>query len=70
MFKSFMNFSALGVTSCSGILYQLYIWHYNKKGEAFSPIFVLKTRRSLRAVHFHPHAAPYLLTAEVNELIC
>ncbi|KAL5061373.1 hypothetical protein RYX36_032977 [Vicia faba] len=30
--------------------------------------FVLKTRRSLRAVHFHPHAAPYLLTAEVNDL--
>ena len=48
--------------------HKLYIWHYNKKGEASSPIFVLKTRRSLRAVHFHPHAAPYLLTAEVNDL--
>ena len=48
--------------------HKLYIWHYNKKGEAASPVFVLKTRRSLRAVHFHPHAAPYLLTAEVNDL--
>jgi activator-of-BECN1-regulated-autophagy protein 1 len=27
---------------------------------------VLKTRRSLRAVHFHPHGAPLLLTAEVS----
>ncbi|KAI4349322.1 hypothetical protein L6164_009924 [Bauhinia variegata] len=48
--------------------HKLYIWHYNKRGEASSPTFVLKTRRSLRAVHFHPHAAPYLLTAEVNDL--
>ncbi|KAK7245283.1 hypothetical protein RIF29_40122 [Crotalaria pallida] len=48
--------------------HKLYIWHYNKKGEASSPTFVLKTRRTLRAVHFHPHAAPYLLTAEVNDL--
>lgn len=30
-----------------------------------SPSIILKTRRSLRAVHFHPHAAPFLLTAEV-----
>jgi activator-of-BECN1-regulated-autophagy protein 1 len=51
--------------------HKLYIWHYDKKGEAsYSPTFVLKTRRSLRAVHFHPHAAPYLLTAEVNDLDC
>ncbi|KAI4350293.1 hypothetical protein L6164_004761 [Bauhinia variegata] len=48
--------------------HKLYIWHYNKRGEASSPTVVLKTRRSLRAVHFHPHAAPYLLTAEVNDL--
>ncbi|KAE9590990.1 hypothetical protein Lal_00023130 [Lupinus albus] len=48
--------------------HKLYIWHYNKKGEASTPVFVLKARRSLRAVHFHPHAAPYLLTAEVNDL--
>ncbi|XP_028778583.1 uncharacterized protein LOC114735091 isoform X1 [Neltuma alba] len=48
--------------------HKLYIWHYNKRGEGSSPTFVLKTRRSLRAVHFHPHAAPYLLTAEVNDL--
>lgn len=46
-------------------LYQLYIWQYNKRGETSSPAIVLKTRRSLRAVHFHPHGAPFLLTAEV-----
>lgn len=48
------------------IVFQLYIWPYNNKEEASSPIIVLKTRRSLRAVHFHPHAAPFVLTAEVN----
>ncbi|XP_034902306.1 uncharacterized protein [Populus alba] len=48
--------------------HKLYIWHYNKRGEASSPTIVLKTRRSLRAVHFHPHGAPFLLTAEVNDL--
>ncbi|BFI40351.1 activating molecule in BECN1-regulated autophagy protein 1 [Marchantia polymorpha subsp. ruderalis] len=48
--------------------HKLYIWQYTKEGEAASPIIVLRTRRSLRAVHFHPHAAPLLLTAEVNDL--
>ncbi|KAE8076170.1 hypothetical protein FH972_014835 [Carpinus fangiana] len=48
--------------------HKLYIWHYNRGGETSSPTIVLKTRRSLRAVHFHPHAAPFLLTAEVNDL--
>ncbi|KAA8527836.1 hypothetical protein F0562_035295 [Nyssa sinensis] len=48
--------------------HKLYIWHYNRRGETASPTIVLKTRRSLRAVHFHPHAAPFLLTAEVNDL--
>ncbi|KAF5179548.1 Activating molecule in becn1-regulated autophagy protein [Thalictrum thalictroides] len=48
--------------------HKLYIWHYNRREETSSPAIVLKTRRSLRAVHFHPHAAPYLLTAEVNDL--
>lgn len=47
--------------------HKLYIWNYNRREEA-SPTIVLKTRRSLRAVHFHPHAAPLLLTAEVNDL--
>lgn len=45
--------------------HKLYIWNYSKKTP---PTIVLKTRRSLRAVHFHPHAAPFLLTAEVNDL--
>lgn len=48
--------------------HKLFIWNYNRKGESSSPSIVLKTRRSLRAVHFHPHAAPFLLTAEVNDL--
>ncbi|KAL6571364.1 hypothetical protein OROHE_003007 [Orobanche hederae] len=48
--------------------HKLYMWHYNRRGEASAPTIILKTRRSLRAVHFHPHAAPFLLTAEVNEL--
>lgn len=47
-------------------IWQLYIWNYNKREEASSPTVVLKTRRSLRAVHFHPHGAPFLLTAEVD----
>lgn len=47
--------------------HKLYIWNYNRHGET-SPSIVLKTRRSLRAVHFHPHGAPFLLTAEVNDL--
>lgn len=48
--------------------HKLYLWNYNRSGEPSSPTIVLKTRRSLRAVHFHPHAAPLLLTAEVNDL--
>ncbi|XP_068326594.1 uncharacterized protein [Pyrus communis] len=48
--------------------HKLYIWHYNRRGETSSPSIVLKTRRSLRAVHFHPHGAPFLLTAEVNDM--
>ncbi|XP_027363382.1 uncharacterized protein LOC113870964 isoform X2 [Abrus precatorius] len=48
--------------------HKLYMWHYNNGGKSSSPVFVLKTRRSLRAVHFHPYGAPYLLTAQVNDL--
>ncbi|PON94896.1 Guanine nucleotide-binding protein, beta subunit [Trema orientale] len=48
--------------------HKLYIWHYNRRGENSAPAIILRTRRSLRAVHFHPHAAPFLLTAEVNDL--
>lgn len=44
------------------------MWQYNEEGEAASPAIILRTRRSLRAVHFHPHGAPLLLTAEVNDL--
>ncbi|XP_015689378.1 uncharacterized protein LOC102705977 [Oryza brachyantha] len=48
--------------------HKLYIWNYNKRDEAAAPTMILRTRRSLRAVHFHPLGAPYLLTAEVNNL--
>ncbi|XP_057858998.2 uncharacterized protein LOC131067847 isoform X1 [Cryptomeria japonica] len=48
--------------------HKLYIWRHSAKGDASAPMIVLRTRRSLRAVHFHPHAAPILLTAEVNDL--
>ncbi|KAI8566589.1 hypothetical protein RHMOL_Rhmol02G0052600 [Rhododendron molle] len=48
--------------------HKLYIWHYNRRGDTSSPTIVLKTRRALRAVHFHPHGAPFLLTAEVNDM--
>ncbi|XP_057958232.1 uncharacterized protein LOC131151071 isoform X2 [Malania oleifera] len=48
--------------------HKLYIWHYSRRDEMSRPTIVLKTRRSLRAVHFHPYAAPFLLTAEVNDL--
>ncbi|KAL5851662.1 hypothetical protein ACOSQ3_006780 [Xanthoceras sorbifolium] len=48
--------------------HKLYIWHYNRRGETSQPRIVLRTRRSLRAVHFHPHGAPFILTAEVNDL--
>lgn len=56
---------------------QLFTWEWNKADaealresdpseRAWSPIVVHKTRRSLRAVHFHPHGAPLMLTAEVR----
>ena len=46
-----------------GAQLQLYMWEYGKEG--VQPMVVLKTRRSLRAVHFQPHGVPLLLTAEV-----
>ncbi|KAF8046171.1 hypothetical protein N665_3978s0005 [Sinapis alba] len=48
--------------------HKLHIWQYDKIGEDSSPAIVLKTRRSLRAVHFHPHGVPLLLTAEVTDI--
>nr|CAB3453059.1 unnamed protein product [Digitaria exilis] len=46
--------------------HKLFILDYNNRDEAVDPPMILKTRRSLRAVQFHPYAAPYLLTAEVH----
>ncbi|TYI74093.1 hypothetical protein E1A91_D07G176300v1 [Gossypium mustelinum] len=63
-----LAFHAKGELLAVACGHKLYIWDYNKNGEGSSPAIILKTRRSLRAVHFHPHAAPFLLTAEVNDL--
>lgn len=49
---------------CGGA--QLYLWEYSRFGSSPAPETCLKTRRSLRAVHFHPHAVPLILTAEVR----
>ncbi|KAF8091298.1 hypothetical protein N665_0448s0014 [Sinapis alba] len=48
--------------------HKLHMWNYNGSAEESKPVVVLKTRRSLRAVHFHPHGAPFLMTAEVSEI--
>ena len=45
--------------------HKLYIWNYDVQGSR--PEIVLKTRRSMRAVHFHPHGLPVILTAEVQD---
>lgn len=45
--------------------HKLYIWEYRVQGS--SPTIVLRTRRSMRAVHFHPHGLPLVLTAEVQD---
>lgn len=45
----------------------MYIWKYNQNGLTKPvPVVVLKTRRSIRAVHYHPHGAPIVVTAEVG----
>lgn len=50
--------------------HKLYMWQYTKQqqGEEGAPPVALKTRRSLRAVHFHPLGLPLVLTAEVNDV--
>lgn len=45
--------------------HKLYMWEYTIPGVA--PSIVLRTRRSMRAVHFHPHGLPLILTAEVQD---
>ena len=45
--------------------HKLYIWEYKKWDS--KPEIVLKTRRSMRAVQFHPHGLPVVLTAEVMD---
>ncbi len=45
--------------------HKLYLWEYKKWDS--KPEIVLKTRRSMRAVQFHPHGLPVVLTAEVMD---
>jgi WD domain, G-beta repeat len=45
--------------------HKLFIWEYFVAGAM--PVIVLRTRRSMRAVHFHPHGLPVVLTAEVQD---
>lgn len=48
--------------------HKLFLWDCNKRWETLELPIILETRRSLRAVQFHPHGAPYLLTGEVHNL--
>lgn len=45
--------------------HKLYMWEYTVSGSP--PVIVLRTRRSMRAVHFHPYGLPVVLTAEVQD---
>ena len=47
--------------------HQLYIWDYVRGLHEAKPVSILRTKRSLRAVHFHPFGVPLLLSAEVND---
>ena len=64
---------------CVAAGHKLYAWKYKKYRLRSDPSGVevdvrdavnilLKTPRSLRAVHFHPTGAPLLLTAEVRDM--
>ncbi len=78
--SDFTSSSWVWLRSCptlGAIALQLFMWEWSKAGaspsdfdsdaeHAWSPLVVHKTRRSLRAVHFHPHGAPLMLTAEVS----
>ena len=61
-------FHAKGALLVVASRHKLYVWHYSRRGETSSPTIILKTRHSLRAVHFHPRGALVLLTVEVNDL--
>ncbi|KAL4443318.1 hypothetical protein ABPG75_011055 [Micractinium tetrahymenae] len=62
--------ASLAFHVCADVLaigcgHKLYMWEYTTQGKL--PVIVLKTRRSMRAVHFHPHGLPIVLTAEVQD---
>ena len=49
--------------------HQVYFWDYSKPASQTrphqNPSYILRTKRSLRALHFHPLGIPLILTAEV-----
>ncbi|KAK3268211.1 hypothetical protein CYMTET_23274 [Cymbomonas tetramitiformis] len=63
-----LAFHAVGNILAIASGHRLYMWEYEAQGEKASPQIALRTRRSLRAVRFHPHGAPLLLSAEVNDV--
>ena len=66
-----LAFHALGDVIGIASGHQLYIWDYSRSmargGAEVKPVSILRTKRSLRAVHFHPFGIPILLSAEVND---
>lgn len=65
-----LAFSAKGTMLAVASGHKLYMWDYTRGRapgglEEPAPAIVLKTKRSLRAVHFAPNGVPLLLTAEV-----
>ena len=44
-----------------------FVFLLHQHGRFRKPVVSLRTRKSLRAVHFHPQGIPFMLTAEVQE---
>ena len=55
-----------GLLRWRSCLMQVYIWRYDSSSKE-PPVVILKTKRTLRGLHFHP-TLPLLLTAEVRSL--
>jgi len=61
-----LAFHALGDVIAIASGHNLKIWDYSRMQDS-KPVTILRTKRSLRAVHFHPLGVPLLLSAEVND---
>eukprot|EP00898_Chlorokybus_atmophyticus_P003935 jgi/Chlat1/4542/Chrsp29S04591 len=62
-----LAFHGLGDMLAVASGHKLWVWEYSAASSAATPVIALRTKRSLRAVQFHPRSANLLLTAEVNE---